>query len=85
MEVTRILGKDLIQWATTVDEIIDRSWQMVKRQKKLSKGQWLSRFICVAWEIWKQRNAVIFRDQKLPPKIVANRCLPEMNMWLKWC
>lgn len=84
-EVARTLGKQIFKPALTISRIWKHSWRMVQAHSTMTQREWTSRFICIVWRIWKQRNAVVFGDQRLPPRILANRCTEEMKMWLKFC
>lgn len=69
----------------TVQVIWEGSWTMVKESGGLNYAQWMSRFICVIWHIWKTRNRLIFEAERLPHRILADRCVQEMRDWLKYC
>lgn len=84
-QVARILDTKLTCQANSLEEIVHQSWKMIRAQRRMHKKEWMCRFICVAWEIWKQRNAVIFREQRLSSKFLAERCRLQMKLWLKWC
>ncbi|XP_078180599.1 U-box domain-containing protein 33-like [Carex rostrata] len=45
----------------------------------------MATFMAVLWSLWRQRNEVIFRDSKLPTRVVANRAEEDAKMWLKFC
>lgn len=46
--------------------------------------QWLTRIICACWHIWKHRNGTIFRGQRVPPFILANRIIGESLIWERY-
>lgn len=83
--VAQSLKRPIMKQAMTVQGILSCSWQMVKQQGGMSRKEWMSRFICVTWIIWKQRNAVVFGDNRLPPRLLAERCITERHLWLKYC
>lgn len=83
--VALLLDRPIFQIAGTVHQIWEASWAKVQQQGGMSKQDWCSRFICVAWSIWKQRNMVIFRDEYIDAKFVAVKAVQEMSLWKKYC
>lgn len=79
------LRRHLMKPGLTVQVIWEGSWTMVKESGGLNYAQWMSRFICVIWHIWKTRNRLIFEAERLPHRILADRCVQEMRDWLKYC
>lgn len=84
-EVSRITGITLMTPALTILQIWDKSWQQVRTTGRIPYKQRLARFICVSWMIWKQRNAVVFNKDRLPPTILARRSAKDMQIWLQYC
>lgn len=71
--------------AMTVHQVWAKSWGAARRRGGVSYKQWLASFICVAWMIWKQRNAIVFEGNRLPPGMLARRAVQEMRMWTRYC
>ncbi|XP_078155447.1 signal recognition particle subunit SRP54 2-like [Carex rostrata] len=41
--------------------------------------------MAVLWGVWKQRNAVIFRNERKPSWLLAQEVKEEAQLWLKYC
>lgn len=80
-EVTKIIDTPIMTPAMTGRLVWENLWQIVKRKGVLSYKQWLVCFICVAWMIWKQRNNIVFNEQRIPPSLLARRCAQEMSSY----
>lgn len=50
----------------------------------MPKKEWVVRFACVTWFVWKQRNNAVFNNQLLDALLVATRCIEEMKLWLRY-
>lgn len=61
-EVARMLDCALMTPTMTVQEVWEKSWDKVQEKGKIKQQKWMMMFICVAWNIWKQRNAVVFGE-----------------------
>lgn len=83
--VSKILSKPLMKIQITVDQIVCSSWEMVRNNGHMGRKEWACRFICVTWQLWKHRNDIIFRDQRLEAKALAYRCVYHMEEWLRHC
>lgn len=79
------LNRHIMKVAGTVTLIWQKSWEMVKSQGGMSKRDWVSRFVCTMWNIWKNRNCIIFRNQGLPATLLASRIMDEMRLWIVHC
>lgn len=53
---------------------------MVSKEGGMDKKEWTTRFICLAWHIWKNRNDIIFNRKGVEPKAVAYRAYQEMEL-----
>lgn len=83
--VANLMSNPIFKIASSIDhEIFRSSWTMV-RGRGMKKREWATSFLCVAWNIWKNRNAIIFREQGVDAKALAYRCLGEMRLWLQYC
>lgn len=83
--VTNILTKPLMKIGITVEQIVTASWEFVRSKGLMGKSEWACRFICVTWQLWKHRNEIIFREQRLDAKALAYRCVYHMEEWLRHC
>lgn len=72
-EISQLLNRAIMAPAMTVQGIWDASWAKVRAKGGISKKVWIVMLCCVSWAIWKQRNAVVFGDQRLPVKLLAGR------------
>ncbi|XP_078150376.1 uncharacterized protein LOC144545702 [Carex rostrata] len=73
----------------TIDQDVRTSWRRSWNRFK-SRGLHVSKFISacfvsICWHIWLQRNNLIFRDNKIPPEIIAVRALDVGRMWAENC
>lgn len=85
LEISKILKRKLTQRATTIHEVWEVSWNMVKRQGGMKHLEWMARVLCGAWCLWRYRNRVIFDGPMIQPNILAASCVNEMNLWLRFC
>lgn len=83
--VSSMIGQPIFKPADTIHGIWDSSWAMVRRQGSMPHTEWMARFICTAWNIWKARNEKIFRGLSQRPETVAFRAAQEMRLWLRYC
>lgn len=80
--IANFLKRPLFKIGASVQNVWEGYWNLVKSQGRMSKKEWTSRFICAIWNLWKNRNAIIFREQRTAAKILALRTIQEMNLWL---
>ena len=83
--IQRELGSTIMVEGETVQETWDKSWQFVKYCGRFSKKGWASGFMCAVWQIWRQRNEMVFRQKALPAYKLANLIIQESQQWLKYC
>lgn len=83
--VASATGYQLMVQGEDVAEVWQASANRAKVLERGKKKQWAAKFICACWHIWKNRNAVIFREEHIPPQILAGRIIEEMVLWLKFC
>ena len=81
--IVGILGKPIFKIASSVHDVWQNSWEMVKVGGYMSKKEWSSRFICTIWHIWKRRNNAFFRDQRTEAQPLAFKIILEMDLWFK--
>ncbi|XP_078165534.1 uncharacterized protein LOC144560244 [Carex rostrata] len=81
--LSNLLSSPILKIEATVEKIWEESWRMVKRKGKMRKKEWVTRFICTAWHIWKNRNDILFNRHKTEAKALAYRSYKEMELWLK--
>lgn len=79
-----LMGTSILTLSDSVTGTWQTSWHQVRAIGVLSKECWCTLFICGCWMIWKQRNAKIFRENQLPPEIVANLIVDEFRLWMKY-
>lgn len=63
----------LVPEPTSVQDIWKAAWRNFKRRNNVSKKVWAVRFMAVCWNLWLQRNELIFRGKRLPEMILADR------------
>lgn len=54
------------------------------KTKGVNVKKHMGKVLCTVWELWKQRNQVLFGGQKLPPKHLADRIDQEYKLWEKY-
>lgn len=59
--VGQMLNQQLMKPGLTVEIIWETSWNMVRSTGQMSNMDWISRFLCVAWHIWKKKEHSHFR------------------------
>lgn len=69
------------------EDTVEKTWESSRKNSIATKGikVWSSRFMCVLWYIWRQRNERIFQDKMLPPKQLADRIVEDSVLWLRYC
>lgn len=83
--VAAMLGYPLMKPAGIVEGIWNASWEMAKQGGYQPTKEWVVRFSCVSWHIWKQWNNVVFNNREIEALILAKRCVEEMKLWLTFC
>ena len=64
---------------------IDERWEFFNSHCRGRCARKKELILCACWNIWKARNARIFRDEIIPPNVVAERVWMEFHMWCKFC
>lgn len=87
--VSSRLGVTLFKPGQTIEQIWHDSYKAFCQscgESARRKGKfWCTWFICVTWGLWKHRNERIFRGNRVPPWILAERLLQEGQLWLGCC
>lgn len=77
------LGIRILTTGQTVQEIWLNSMQLQSnRYWKKNRSVLLS---ATCWLIWKNRNAIVFNDRRMLPRMLVQRIIHEFQMWVKYC
>ncbi|KAM3386139.1 hypothetical protein ACQJBY_009655 [Aegilops geniculata] len=56
-------------------------WSLNATRKTQSRKPLISLMLLVSWEIWKERNARVFRNLAVPVGVIVARIKEECNLW----
>jgi hypothetical protein len=86
--VWRVMGAILGYRLMCIGDSMSQTWDRSYRNAMLagvSKKEWATRFTCVLWFVWRQRNEMIFRESHLPVEILCNRIKEKGDLWMRFC
>lgn len=80
--VSNLVGSVLMRSDLTTQLTWFRSQEM---KGKLETHKWVTYYMCTVWNIWKQRNQLIFGGSRKDPSLLADIIYNEAVMWLNNC
>lgn len=83
--ITSFLKVPLMVPGVSVQQTWCESQRQVKLTGKMDESTWATWFQCTCWMLWKQRNRIIFRGERMPPQILVKRIRDEGRLWLLNC
>ncbi|KAM3244770.1 hypothetical protein ACQJBY_056229 [Aegilops geniculata] len=56
-------------------------WRNIASGRSQSRRALLSLMLLISWEIWKERNARVFRSTAIPVGVLVTRVKAEASLW----
>ncbi|XP_078149515.1 uncharacterized protein LOC144544851 [Carex rostrata] len=75
----------LVPYRHSIVQIWSRSVAIYRQEGRGTLKDWVCKMLCTVWNIWKQRNKMIFRGSMVPAEILARRIIQEERMWFNLC
>uniref|UniRef100_A0A8R7R329 Reverse transcriptase zinc-binding domain-containing protein n=1 Tax=Triticum urartu TaxID=4572 RepID=A0A8R7R329_TRIUA len=82
---------DIVQWLGLQDVIptewstatsVKDWWLQIAQSRAPSRSAMTSLLMLVSWEIWKERNARVFRNSATPTAVLVRNIKEEVKLWV---
>ena len=61
---------------------VDEWWIGVSQARGHSRKAMSPMLMLISWELWKERNARVFRNTSTPSMIIVDKILDEASLWV---
>lgn len=78
-------GLNLIRLGDDVCETWKGTLRWFNLRDSSRQNNYLSLLVCTCWQIWLQRNNLIFRGIMVPPQVVAQKAWEVSKLWVAHC
>jgi zinc-binding in reverse transcriptase len=83
-EVSRDIGFQMFQLNEMMKDIFLCSWAPYVRDNN-KYNTWITHFIMMSWEIWKEKNVRVFTRRERPLNTILQTITTEAKLYLQCC
>lgn len=73
--ISRCKGKEVLTVGNSVQQTWEKSWEKFSLGAATRRRDWAFLFMCMLWNLWKQRNDKVFSDKFKPPNVLIQQIL----------
>lgn len=69
----------------SIERTWDDSWEEARQDGTMERKDWATLFMCVVWNLWKQRNEKNFKNKLKASFLLVQQIIQEVNLWKTYC